>query len=190
MVRILFCVLLSLALSLGALSAADKDKVTANQLELITASVAKLKDGSSASVTLKIGDKDVAYTVTKDALGNITATGPATAEIQTIAIATGTSGNASSVPLAATIIAKDGSITSFNVATNPAGQITGISSTADTTVVKTGPSLTQPVTVVQTTSSGVTFTDTFGAGGGGGGTVTITYAPGTSPISSSLISPH
>jgi hypothetical protein len=190
MVRILCYSLLSLALSIGALTAGDKDKVSVHQLDTLISAAGKLKEGGSVTVTLRIDDKEVSYTVTKDALGNITATGPANAEIQTIAIATGSSGGASSVPLAATIIAKDGSISSFNVATNAQGMITSISSTTDTTVVKTGPSLNQTTTtVVQTTTNGVIFTDTFNASTGGG-TVSITYAPGTSPSSTKLVSGH
>jgi hypothetical protein len=193
MVRIIAHSLLTLALSFS-IAAAD-DAITANQLESLTAAVATLADGGTTSVTLNINGVDVSYTVTKDALGNITATGPANAQIQTIAISTGSSGTASNVPLAATIITAQGGISSFNIATNAAGQITSVTSANDTVVKSTGANGAPTTTVTQTTRTGtVTDTVTYGSPYGGGGSttgiVTITFAPGTSPTTSSVISPH
>ncbi len=96
MVRILVSSLLTLALSFSVATA--DDAITANQLETLVTAVANLADGATTTVTLSINGMDVSYTVTKDALGNITATGPANAQIQTIAISTGSSGTASNVP--------------------------------------------------------------------------------------------
>jgi hypothetical protein len=195
MVRILCCTILSLAISIGTLTAGDRDKITAAQLENIVAAVAGIKDGT-VTVTLMIGGKDVAYTVTKDAIGNITATGPANADIQTIAISSGTTGGATGVPLAATVIGREGGITSYNIATNTAGQITGITSTADTLAVKTGPKLDEHADKHQHDSNGSGDAGYFAdgdfsyGGGAGGGVVHFTFAPGTSPNSSSNVSPH
>ena len=192
MVRIVLSSLLTLALSFSVAHA--DDTISANQLESLASATAALPDGGTASVTLTIGGVDVVYTVTKDALGNITATGPLNAQIQTIAISTGASGSASNVPLAVTIITAQGGISSFNISTNASGQITGVTSTDALTGNKTTTTLSNQ-TLQTSTAGGTVTTDTFTtstAGGGGTttGTVIITFAPGTSPATLTLVSPH
>jgi len=150
------------------------------------------------SLTLSDGST-VSYTVTKDALGNITATGPANAPIQTIAISTGTSGSNSNVPLAATVITSSGAITSYNLGTDKNGNITTTTSTSavgtpTTQVVANGSGSETITTSVSTNSNGTTTdtitTSTTGGGGSTTGTVTIVFAPGTSPTTTSVVSPH
>jgi hypothetical protein len=196
MVRIIASSLLTLALCFSVASA--DDVITANQLESLVSAVANLADGGTTTVTLNINGADVSYTVTKDALGNITATGPANAQIQTIAISTGSSGTAANIPLAATVITAAGGISSFNIATNSSGQITGVTSANDTVVKgSTGANGTQTTTTTTSTGSGAsgisvvdTITTITGGGGSTTGTVTIVFAPGTSTQSSTVISPH
>jgi hypothetical protein len=127
MVRIIVSLLLTLALPLRVASA--DDAISPNQLESLASVAAGLAAGQTGTVILTIDSNAVPYAVTKDALGNITAAGPAYAQIQTIAIATGTSGGATNVPLAVTVIALGGVITNFNIATNSAGQVTGVTAT-------------------------------------------------------------
>jgi len=191
MVRIVLSSLLTLALSFSVASAADT--ISANQLESLASAASTLQAGQTGTVTLTIDGMQVSYTVTKDSLGNITATGPAGASIQTIAISTGPVGNNTSAPLAVTIISAAGGITSLNIGTDSNGNITSVSAASDTVTVgtTTGTTTVTSSTTTSAPSGADTFTTSTTTGGGGSvtGTVTVTFAPGTSPLSLT-VSPH
>jgi len=193
MVRIIASLLLTLALSFSVAFADTASDVT-QLMAGVTANAAS-KTPAPVGTPFSVTIDGISYSVTVDSLGNITATGPAGAAIQTIAISTGPVGTNTNVPLAVTIITAAGGISSLNIGTDSNGNISSVSTAGETITVGTTTTVTSSSSTAAN-GTNATLTDTFSSstsiGGGGSvtGTVSVTFAPGTSPLSLTVVSPH